>query len=179
MPPRRVVSGLDSARVGMMLAVLQRRAGLGIGKRDVFAATVGGVRLTEPSVDLAVGLAVASAVADLSVPPDLVAIGEVGLAGEIRRVTGVQRRITEAERMGFRRAIVPAGSGLPASDQSRAGRAGRTDRAGGAHSGHLRVAGSQLMVTEVADMQSAISAALGRRQAGSGAGPTRPRPSRG
>ena len=163
LPPRRVVSGLDSARVGMMLAVLQRRAGLGIGKRDVFAATVGGVRLTEPSVDLAVGLAVASAVADLSVPPDLVAIGEVGLAGEIRRVTGVQRRITEAERMGFRRAIVPAGSGLPASDKSRTGRAGRIDRAGGAHTGHLRVAGSQLMVTEVADMQSAISAALGRR----------------
>ena len=62
-PPRRVVSGLDSARVGMMIAVLQRRAGLQIGKRDVFAATVGGVRLTEPSVDLAVGLAVASAVA--------------------------------------------------------------------------------------------------------------------
>jgi hypothetical protein len=119
------------------------------------------VRLTEPSVDLAVGLAVASAVSDLSVPPDLVAIGEVGLAGEIRRVTGVQRRIIEAERMGFRRAIIPAGSGLPAaSGQSRAGRAGRT---GDGHPGHLHVAGSQLIVTEVADMQSAIAAALGRR----------------
>jgi DNA repair protein RadA/Sms len=163
MPPRRVVSGLDSARVGMMLAVLQRRAGLGIGKRDVFAATVGGVRLTEPSVDLAVGLAVASAVADLSVPPDLVAIGEVGLAGEIRRVTGIQRRISEAERMGFRRAIIPAGSGLPPASG-----ASHPRRGDGARASHLHVAGPQqwvgsLAVTEVADMRSAIAATLGRR----------------
>ena len=109
LPPRRVVSGLDSARVSMMLAVLQRRARLAIGKCDVFAASVGGVRLTEPSVDLAVGLAVASALSEISMPPGLVAIGEVGLAREIRRVAGAQRRIAEAERMGFRRAIIPAG----------------------------------------------------------------------
>ena len=108
---RRVTSGLDASRVGMVLAVLQRRAGVPIGKQDVYAATVGGVRLTEPSVDLAVALAVASATADLSVPPQLVAIGEVGLAGEIRRVPGIQRRLAEAERMGFRTAIVPRGSG--------------------------------------------------------------------
>src|ERR1035438_10502915 len=108
--PRRVTSGLDASRVGMVLAVLQRRADLKIGKQDVYAATVGGVRLTEPSVDLAVALALASAVSDLALPADLVAIGEVGLAGEIRRVTGVGRRLAEAERMGFRRAIVPAGS---------------------------------------------------------------------
>jgi DNA repair protein RadA/Sms len=137
-PPRRVVSGLDSARVGMMLAVLQRRARLPIGRRDVFAATVGGVRLTEPSVDLAVGLAVASALGDLSVPPHLVAIGEVGLAGEIRRVAGVQRRLAEAERLGFRRAIIPAGQAFAPPV-------------------------SQLQVTEVSDMRSAISAALGHR----------------
>ena len=137
-PPRRVVSGLDSARVGMMLAVLQRRARLPIGRRDVFAATVGGVRLTEPSVDLAVGLAVASALGDLSVPPHLVAIGEVGLAGEIRRVAGVQRRLAEAERLGFRRAIIPAGQAIAPPV-------------------------SQLQVTEVSDMRSAISAALGHR----------------
>jgi len=176
LPPRRVVSGLDSARVGMMLAVLQRRAGLAIGRRDVFAATVGGVRLTEPSVDLAVGLAVASAVADLSVPPDLVAIGEVGLAGEIRRVTGIQRRIIEAERMGFRRAIIPAGSALP-DDGSRSRPTrwsrGALDGRSGQHA-HLHLAGSprptssslpgsQLAVTEVADMQSAIAASLGRQ----------------
>lgn len=195
LPPRRVVSGLDSARVGMLLAVLQRRAGLSVARRDVFAATVGGVRLTEPSVDLAVGLAVASAIADLSVPPDLVAIGEVGLAGEIRRVSGIQRRLAEAERMGFRRAIVPAGSGIAGdgskarSDGSRpqgSNRSGRPQHlhlAGPPHGESVRVrsaswtasgrgqaasttsgsARSRLLVTEAADMQSAIAVALGQR----------------
>ena len=108
--PRRVTSGLDASRVGMVLAVLSRRADLKLGKQDVYAATVGGVRLAEPSVDLAVALALASAVVNLSVPGSVVAIGEVGLAGEVRRVTGVQRRLAEAERLGFRLAIVPAGS---------------------------------------------------------------------
>jgi DNA repair protein RadA/Sms len=156
-PPRRVVSGLDFARVGMMIAVLQRRAHVAIGKHDVFAATVGGVRLTEPSVDLAVGLAIASARADVSVPADLVAIGEVGLAGEIRRVTGLQRRLAEAERMGFRRAIIPAGPALPPE----AGRPG----AGRASAGRRLDAapGSQLAVTEVPDLRSAMAAALGLR----------------
>jgi DNA repair protein RadA/Sms len=120
--PRRVTSGLDSSRVGMVLAVLQRRADIKFGKQDVYAATVGGVRLTEPSVDLAVALALASARANLSAPGALVAIGEVGLAGEVRRVSGVQRRLAEAERMGFRRAIVPAGSaGLPGSSPAGGG----------------------------------------------------------
>ncbi len=108
--PRRVTSGLDSSRVGMVLAVLQRRADVKLGKSDVYAATVGGVRLTEPSVDLAVAVALASSVANLSVPQGVIAVGEVGLAGEVRNVAGVPRRIAEAERMGFRRAIVPAGS---------------------------------------------------------------------
>jgi DNA repair protein RadA/Sms len=108
--PRRTTSGLDAARVGMVLAVLQRRAGLKLGRQDVYAATVGGVRLTEPAVDLAVAIALASSTANLSVPPGVVAIGEVGLAGEVRRVAGLARRLAEAERMGFRRAVVPAGS---------------------------------------------------------------------
>ncbi len=108
--PRRATSGLDAARVGMVLAVLQRRAGLKLGRQDVYAATVGGMRLTEPSVDLAVAIALASSTANLSVPPGVVAIGEVGLAGEVRRVGGLARRLAEAERMGFRRAIVPAAS---------------------------------------------------------------------
>jgi DNA repair protein RadA/Sms len=107
---RRVTSGLDSSRVGMVVAVLQRRANVTIGKKDIYAATVGGVRLTEPSVDLAIALSVASATCDLSLPAGLIAFGEVGLAGEIRRVTGVQRRLVEAARMGFRRAVVPPGS---------------------------------------------------------------------
>jgi len=108
-PPRRVTSGLDSARVGMITAVLQRRADVKLGRQDVYAATVGGVRLTEPAVDLAIALALASGSANLSVAGSVVAIGEVGLAGEVRRVPGVARRIAEAQRLGFRRAIVPAG----------------------------------------------------------------------
>jgi DNA repair protein RadA/Sms len=115
--PKRVTSGLDASRVGMVLAVLQRRADVKIGKSDVYAATVGGVRLTEPSVDLAVALALASSVAGLALPPGLIVVGEVGLAGEVRNVVGVPRRVAEAERMGFRQAIVPAGSagnGYPA-----------------------------------------------------------------
>jgi DNA repair protein RadA/Sms len=151
LPPRRAVSGLDSARVTMMLAVLERRASVRIGRSDVFAATVGGARLAEPSADLAVGLAVASAIANISVPPDLVAIGEVGLAGEIRPVTGIQRRIAEAERLGFRRAIIPAGSVLASAVAIAPAR-------------HLEAVGPDgggLRVTAVADVRSAIVAALG------------------
>jgi DNA repair protein RadA/Sms len=139
--PRRTTSGLDGSRVGMVLAVLQRRAGIKLGKQDVYAATVGGVRLTEPSVDLAVAVALASSAANLSVPHGVVAIGEVGLAGEVRRVAGLPRRIAEAERMGFRRVIVPAASGAP------------LERADGLS--HL------MQVQEVEDIRQALSAVLG------------------
>ncbi len=109
-PSRRITSGLDYARVGMTVAVLQRRASVNLARCDIYAATVGGVRLTEPAVDLATALALAGAKADISLPADLVAFGEVGLAGEIRSVAGIGRRLAEAGRMGFRRAIIPAGS---------------------------------------------------------------------
>jgi DNA repair protein RadA/Sms len=108
--PRRTTSGLDSSRVAMMLAVLQRRSGIKLHDNDVYAATVGGVRLSEPSVDLAVALAVTGAVNDLSLPADLVVFGEVGLAGEVRGVQAARRRMAEAARLGYRRAIVPTGS---------------------------------------------------------------------
>jgi DNA repair protein RadA/Sms len=113
--PRRAVSGLDSARVAMALAVLDKRARLRLGEQDVYAATVGGVRVTEPAADLAVALAVASAYGDIPIPAGLVVIGEVGLAGEVRRVPNVGRRLAEAARLGFTRALVPPDSGeLPA-----------------------------------------------------------------
>jgi len=107
---RRVVSGLDSARTSMTLAVLELRAHVRVGGRDVYAATVGGMKMTEPAADLALALAVASAAKSLALPADLVAIGEVGLAGEIRKVSGVNRRLQEAYRLGFKRALVPTGS---------------------------------------------------------------------
>jgi DNA repair protein RadA/Sms len=105
---RRVTSGLDSARTSMTLAVLELRAHIRVGGRDVYAATVGGMKMSEPAADLALALAVASAAKGL--PADLVAIGEVGLAGEIRKVSGVSRRLAEAYRLGFKRALVPTGS---------------------------------------------------------------------
>ncbi|MGH3632175.1 MAG: DNA repair protein RadA, partial [Sciscionella sp.] len=87
--PRRAVSGLDSGRVAMVLAVAERRGGLKLGKLDVFAATVGGMRVREPAADLALALALSSAASDNPLPSRWVAIGEVGLAGEVRRVPGV------------------------------------------------------------------------------------------
>ncbi len=107
---RRVTSGLDSARCAMTLAVLELRSGVNLAGRDIYVATVGGMKLIEPSVDLALALAVASAAVNLALPSDLIAIGEVGLAGEIRRVNGLQQRAQEAFRLGFKKAILPAGS---------------------------------------------------------------------
>ncbi|PRW62155.1 DNA repair protein RadA [Actinopolyspora mortivallis] len=109
--PRRAVSGLDSARVSMMLAVLDKRGNIRTGDHDVYAATVGGVRVTEPAVDLPTALAVASAKLDVPLRPGTVAVGEVGLAGEIRRVNAVGRRLAEAARLGFEHALVPPDSG--------------------------------------------------------------------
>ncbi|MFI6771114.1 DNA repair protein RadA [Streptomyces sp. NPDC050355] len=110
--PRRTTSGLETSRVSMMLAVLEQRGRISaLGKRDIYSATVGGVKLTEPAADLAVALALASAASDTPLPKNLVAIGEVGLAGEVRRVTGVQRRLSEAARLGFTHALVPADPG--------------------------------------------------------------------
>jgi DNA repair protein RadA/Sms len=144
--PRRATSGLDGSRVGMVIAVLQRRMEFKLGKQDVFAATVGGVRLTEPSVDLAVAIALASSAANLSVPRGVIAIGEVGLAGEVRRVGGMSRRLAEAERMGFRLAVVPAGSGsLPA----------------GSLAAETASADGGIEVREVTDVKQALGAVLG------------------
>jgi DNA repair protein RadA/Sms len=110
--PRRSVSGLDAARVAMTLAVLERRGGQPLHDKDVYAATVGGVRLIEPGADLAVALAVASAARDKAVPGDVVAIGEVSLSGEVRPIGGLAGRLQEAARLGFRRALVPDGSSV-------------------------------------------------------------------
>jgi len=120
--PRRTVSGLDSARLAMVLAVLQRRnSQLRLHDREVFAATVGGIRVTEPAADLAMALAVGSGGLNLAIPPDLVALGEVGLTGEVRRVGAVPRRLAEAARLGFRFALVPPGCGPGATGPAPAG----------------------------------------------------------
>jgi len=108
--PRRTAQGLDPGRLAILVAVLERRSRIALSGQDVFAATVGGVRLTEPAGDLAVCLALASAARDWEVPSELVAFGEVGLGGEVRPVPQLPRRLAEAARLGFRRALVPAGA---------------------------------------------------------------------
>jgi DNA repair protein RadA/Sms len=114
--PRRTTSGIDSARVAMILAVLQQHCGIALFHHDVFVSTVGGARLNEPASDLAVALALASAASEAAPPQGVVALGEISLAGEVRKVRDLPQRIAEAARLGFRVAVVPVGdrSGPPA-----------------------------------------------------------------
>ncbi len=109
--PRRGVTGLDPARVAMLLAVTERSTGLKLGDKDVFVATVGGARLLEPSSDLAVCLAVASAAWGGAMPPDVAVVGEVALSGDIRPVSMLGQRVAEAARLGYRRLVLPPGVG--------------------------------------------------------------------
>ncbi len=99
--PRRIVNGVDGARVAMVLAVLEKRAGITTSNLDVYVSTVGGVRFTEPAADLAIAIAVAGSVRNESTPQGLAAIGELSLAGEVRRVTQSSQRRSEATRLGY------------------------------------------------------------------------------
>lgn len=115
-PARRTAQGLDGNRLSMLLAVLQQRARVPTSQHDVYASAVGGVRLVEPGLDLAVCLALASSIRGVPLPNDVVAFGEVGLAGEVRQAAHAARRLGEAARLGFRRAIVPARTPAPPHD---------------------------------------------------------------
>ncbi len=105
--PRRSAQGLDQGRLALLLAVLERRAGIAFHGADVYASAVGGVRINEPAADLAVALALASATSGVALAAGLVACGEVGLGGELRQVGQTSRRLAEAQRLGFTEAIVP------------------------------------------------------------------------
>lgn len=105
--PRRMTNGFDQSRLHMLIAVLTKRAGLRLADQDVYVNVVGGLELDEPAVDLAVCLAIASSVADVALAGDLVSIGEVGLAGELRSVFKLVERILEAERRGYSRVLLP------------------------------------------------------------------------
>ena len=104
--PRRVASGLDAGRLHVLAAVLHRRAEIDVSHDDVFCSSVGGLRLAEPAVDLALCLAIASSKRGAPIPHDLVCLGEVGLAGEVRTVAQTERRLVEARRLGFTGALV-------------------------------------------------------------------------
>lgn len=108
--PRRATSGLDSSRLSMVLAVLQARSAMSTAGSDIYSSTVGGVKVVEPAADLAIALAIASSVVGRPLVERLVALGEVGLSGEVRAVPGISRRLTEAARLGFTKAAVPKGA---------------------------------------------------------------------
>jgi len=109
--PRRTTSGLDSSRLAMILAVLQQHCGIKLHQHDVFASTVGGARLTDPGSDLALAVALASSTFVSAPPAGVVAMGEIGLSGELRRVRDLPQRLAEAARLGFAMAVVPADPG--------------------------------------------------------------------
>jgi DNA repair protein RadA/Sms len=111
---RRTCLGIDDGRVALLLAVLDRRAGVDLVSRDVYVNVAGGVRVAEPAADLAVALALASSRLDIPLPADVAACGEVGLGGEVRRVGRMAARLREAARLGFRRVLVP--DGLPSAE---------------------------------------------------------------
>ncbi len=106
--PRRTVTGVNPNRVSLILAVLEKRVGLGFSGMDVFVNVAGGVKLTEPAADLAIALALVSSLRDLPVPPDLAAFGEIGLAGEIRSVDRASIRVSEASKFGFTKCMLPS-----------------------------------------------------------------------
>jgi DNA repair protein RadA/Sms len=107
--PRRTVGGLDPNRLALLVAVLGRRAGLGFGSQDLYVSLAGGLAMSEPALDLPIALALASSWRDRPVTESLVACGEIGLLGELRPVGGLERRLREAARLGYREALVPVG----------------------------------------------------------------------
>jgi len=105
--PRRSAQGLDAGRLPMLLAVLARRAATDLGGLDVYALAVGGVKVADPGADLGVALALASSLRDVALPDGMVALGEIGLGGELRQVAQCHRRLVEALRLGYHCALVP------------------------------------------------------------------------
>ena len=105
--PRRTANGVDFGRLLLIIAVLSKRVGLRLGNQDIIANVTGGLRIGEPAADLGIALAIASSFRDVGVDPSLVAVGEVGLSGELRTVSQLDWRVTEAARLGFKRCLVP------------------------------------------------------------------------
>ena len=114
--PRRVSNGIDYNRLLMILAVLEKRIGLNLSKQDVYVNVIGGLEIDEPAADLGVALAVATCARDVIVSPDSVIVGEIGLSGEIRSVNNLDKRIKEAEKLGFKKIIIPKSNKIKRED---------------------------------------------------------------
>ena len=114
--PRRNANGVDYNRLLMITAVLTKRAGLSLGNQDIIANVVGGIKVSEPAADLGIALAIASSLRNARVKPELVAIGEIGLSGELRAVSQLEKRLAEAAKLGFKSCLLPppqSGQKLP------------------------------------------------------------------
>ena len=146
--PRRTGNGVDFQRLLLVVAVLSRRIGISLAAQDVLVNVAGGLRITEPAADIGMALAIVSSLRDQPVHPSLVALGEIGLGGELRPVPQLRRRLIEAARLGFDRALAPASSAseaagitgmavTPVSDLRQALRAGLVPRKGSAAVGDL------------------------------------------
>jgi DNA repair protein RadA/Sms len=119
--PQRTATGFDGRRLQMLLAVLEKRAGMRLGQYDVFVNVAGGVRIDEPAADLGMAIAIASSLRDIPVGPDAAIVGEVGLGGEIRTIHHIEKRIAEVQKLGFKRLILPPNnSPQPRPAQSKA-----------------------------------------------------------
>jgi DNA repair protein RadA/Sms len=105
--PRRMATGIDQNRVALLMAVLEKRSGLLLQTQDAYLKAAGGVKLDEPAIDLAICISIASSFRDRPTRPTDVCIGEVGLTGEVRRVSRIEQRVAEAAKLGFTRAIIP------------------------------------------------------------------------
>jgi DNA repair protein RadA/Sms len=111
--PRRTANGIDFNRLLLVAAVLSKRVGLKLGNQDILVNVTGGLKIDEPAADLGIALAIASSFRDSPIDPGLVVVGEVGLSGELRSVTQLERRVNEAARLGFKRCVVPRLGGHP------------------------------------------------------------------
>ncbi len=105
--PKRTANGIDFNRLTLLIAVLEKRAGMALGNQDVYMNIVGGIRINEPALDLGIILCTASSFKNMPIPNDVIVIGEVGLTGEVRNVNMIEKRIKEAEKMGFKTCIIP------------------------------------------------------------------------
>ena len=105
--PKRTANGIDYNRLALLIAVLEKRVGLQLGSQDVYLNVVGGLRINEPSIDLGIVLVTASSFKNVPIPKDMVIMGEVGLTGEIRRINTIEKRLKEAEKLGFKTCIIP------------------------------------------------------------------------
>ncbi|MGC8875118.1 MAG: magnesium chelatase domain-containing protein, partial [Chloroflexia bacterium] len=111
--PRRTANGIDIGRLLMLTAVLSKRVGLTLGNQDIYVNVVGGMRIHEPAADLAVATAIASVYRNAPIDPDMVLVGEIGLSGELRSVSQLERRLAEAAKLGFKRSLYPRTSRRP------------------------------------------------------------------